>query len=68
MVIDTHEDLTGELFWTNHPGILTEIRSRCVKSHSNATVLFSNSCEAKCLPGTWVVLRLDGRCFHKYVA
>lgn len=21
----------------------------------------------ECLPNTWIVIRLDGRCFHKYV-
>ena len=62
MVAVTHEDITGENFWTKHRGVLVDTRSRLVKSPS-----FTNSLEDKCLPGTWIVLRLDGRCFHKYV-
>lgn len=63
-VVVTHEDIRRESFWTD---ILADTRSKLVKSHNSATVSFTNSQEDKCLPGTWIVVRLDGRCFHKYV-
>ena len=46
--------------------------SRCFSSSvkmakSNYEYVKKFELEERCLPETWMVVRLDGRCFHKYV-
>ena len=68
-VVVTHEDLTGESFWTKHPDILESTRLRQTQITSTVKMrLYMKKFKhgGKCLPETWIVLCVDGQSFHRY--
>lgn len=71
-VVVTHEDLTGESFWTKHAKILESTRSRQIQLRSNASTvkipvhMKKFRSQVKCMPETWIVLQLDAHDFYRY--
>ena len=68
-LVVTHEDILGESFWTEHlnglscSDVLEGAGLRQVQPRATSTIDYEY--RDKCLPETWLVLRLDGQCFHK---
>lgn len=64
----SHEDVARESFWTKHH----EGSTGCTKhtdalegARSQSHKFYEH--EDEWFPETWMVLHLDGQCFHKYV-
>ncbi|MCL7047825.1 hypothetical protein MKW94_014960 [Papaver nudicaule] len=62
-----HCDIIGDKFWKDHADILRDGNTEYQRSGNNKyEYLKSFEVEDKLMQSTWVVVRLDGRCFHKF--
>ena len=63
-LVVTHEDISGESFWTGL-SCSDVLEGAGLRHGFTATSTIDYEYRDKCLPETWIVLRLDGQCFHK---